>query len=144
MSHETKSVVEFDLEKYLQNSNDVNILIIAFYRGERKMGKYRCLLLYKQHMKLVEGSYENVVSPNHAMILGLIDTVKHINLHEVNVCIISGIYVGFKGAMRNKGLYAKEINELVGIVEKQGNTISSIAITDGMDMIKKIIKKKCG
>lgn len=83
------------------------------------------------------------MSPNHVMVLGLIEAVKHINLHNVNVCIISGIYVGFKGAMKNKGLYAKEVNELVDILKGQGNIVSSIAITDGMDEIKKIVKMYC-
>lgn len=143
MGHEAKSITEFDLEKYIQNSNAVNILVTASYYNETGKGAYRCLLLYKQHKKLLEGNFESVMSPNHAMVLGLIEAVKHINIHGVNVCIISGIYVGFKGAMKNKGLYAKEVNELVDIVEKQGNTISSIAITDGMDIIKKIIKVNC-
>lgn len=144
MGHEARSITEFDLKKYIQGSNDVNILVTASYYKETGIGKYKCLLLYKQHKKLVEGSYENIISPNHVTVLGLIDAVRHINLHDVNVRIISGIYVGFKSAMKNEGLYAKEVNELVDIVEKQGNTISSLAILDGMDTIKKIIKANCG
>lgn len=140
MEHEAKSITEFDLEKYIEGSDDINILVTASYYKETGIGKYKCLLLYKQYKKLIEGSYENVMSPNHVTVLGLIDAVKHINLHDVNVCIISGIYVGFKGAMKNKGFYAQEVNELVDIIEKQGNTISSVTITDGMDMIKRIIK----
>lgn len=140
MGHETKSITEFDLEKYLQNSNDINILVTASYYKETGTGKYKCLLLYKHHKKFVEGSFENVLSPNHVMVLGLRDTVQHIKLLDTNVCIISGIYVGFKGAKKNKGLYAKEVNEIVNIVENQGNTISSIAITDGMDAIKRVMK----
>ena len=66
---------------------------------------------------------------------------KHIALHKVNVCIISGIYVGFKNAAENKGKYPKEVNKIVHIVENQGNTISSITITDGVDEIKKYIIK---
>lgn len=143
MSHEAKSITEFDLEQYIQNSNDINILVTSSYYNETGMGTCRCLLLYKHHKKLIEGSFENVKSQNHAMVLGLIEAVKHINLHDVNVCIISGIYVGFKGAMKNKGLYAKEVNELVDIVKGQGNIISSIAITDGVDVIKRIIKMNC-
>lgn len=144
MSHESRSITEFDLEKYIQNSSDVNILVTASYYNETGVGTYKCLLLYKQHRKLIEGSFPDVMSPNHTMVLGLIDAVKHIRLQGVNVCIISGIYVGFKGALKNKGLYAKEVNMLTGLVEKQGNTISSIAITDGMDTIKRIIKTNCG
>ena len=143
MGHEARSITEFALEKYIQSSDDINVLVTSSYYNETGIGKYKCLLLYKQYKKLIEGSYENIISPNHVMVLGLIDAVKHINLHNVNVCIISGIYVGFKGAMKNKGLYVKEVNELVSIVEKQGNTISSIAITDGMDIIKRIINVNC-
>ena len=143
MGHEAKSIAEFDLEKYIEDSDDVNILVTASYCKETGIGKYKCLLLYKQYKKLIEGSYDNMISPNHVTVLGLIDAVKHINLHDVNVRIISGIYVGFKSAVKNKGLYAKEVNELVDIVEDQGNTISSVAVTDGMDMIKKIIKVNC-
>ena len=45
-----------------------------------------------------------------------------------------------KQQQKNKGLYASEVNDIVDIVESQGNTISSIAITDGMDEIKRIMK----
>lgn len=88
----------------------------------------------------MEGVLENVNSPNHAMVLGLIETVERINLRGINVCFISGIYVGFKGAKRSKGLYAKEINDLVSIIDGQGNSISSITITDGMDEIRRRYK----
>lgn len=141
MNHESVSITEIDLEKYLkENADIINVLISAFYSYETRKGRYKNLLLYKGHKLVVEGVLENVNSPNHAMVLGLIETVEHINLRGINVCFISGIYVGFKGAKRGKGLYAKEIKDLVSIVEGQGNTISSIAITDGMDEIKRIIR----
>ena len=89
MGHESRSITEFDLEKYIQNSNDVNILVTASYHKERGIGTYKCMLLYKQHRKLLEGSFQNVMSPNHTTVLGLIDAVKHIRLQGVNVCIIS-------------------------------------------------------
>ncbi len=144
MDHEITSIDEFDLMKYLQNSNDINILISASFYGETRIGKYKCRLFFREHTKVLAGCFEQVNSPNHAMILGLLEAVKHINLHKVNVCIISGIYVGFKSAAKGKGLYAKEINRLVDIVEGQGNSISSIVITDGMNVIKKVINDKYG
>lgn len=99
------------------------------------------MMFYKQHKKLIEGTIEDAISPNYTMILGLTEAVKHIAIHGVNVCIISGIHVGFKYAAREKGKYSKEVDEIVHIVESQGNTISSITITDGMDEIKKYINK---
>lgn len=55
MNHEEKSITEFNLEEYIQSSNDVNILVTASYYNETSIGTYRCLLLYKQHKKLIEG-----------------------------------------------------------------------------------------
>ena len=141
MQHQSMRINEIDLEKYIEESNDINILVSASYQKENGVGTYRCLLLYKQHMKLIEETLQNVISPNHVMVLGLIETVKHIKLHDVNVCIISGIHVGFKGAKKNKGLYFNEVNEIVTIIENQGNSISSITIPDGIDEIKRLMKK---
>lgn len=141
MQHQSITLQEIDLEEYIEKSNDINILVMTSYYKEIKRGQYKCMMLYKQHKKLIEGIIEDAISPNYTMILGLIETVKHIALHGVNVCIISGIYVGFKYAARDKGKYPKEVNEIVHIVESQGNTISSITITDGMDEIKKFINK---
>ena len=139
MQHRSITLQEIDLEKYIEKSNDINILVKVSYNKETNRGQYKCMMCYKQHKKLIEGIIEDAVSPNYTMILGLTEAVKHIALHQVNVCIISGIYVGFKNAAKNKGKYPKEVNEIVHIVESQENTISSITITDGMDEIKKYI-----
>lgn len=141
MQHQSIRIEEIDLERYIQESEDINILVTTSYDKGTGVGKYRCLLLYKQHKRYIEDTMPNVISPNHVMILGLLEVVKYIKLHDVNVCIISGIHVGFKAAAKKKGLYADEINEIINIVEAQGNTISSIAITDGMNEIKRIMKK---
>ncbi len=142
MEHQEKRIAEFDLEKYLQESDDINILISTSYNKETCIGKYKCLLLYKSKYKMIEGIAENAPSPNYTMIMGLLDAVTHINAKNMNVCIISGIFVGFKAAQNNKGLYANKINQLTRIVEEQGNSISSIAITDGMKTIKNIMQEK--
>lgn len=141
MQHQSVTLQEIDLERYIEKSNDINILVRASYYKETNRGQYKCLMLYKQHKKLIEGIIEDAISPNYTMIMGLIEAVKHVALHKVNICIISGIYVGFKYAAKNKGKYPKEVNEIVCIVENQGNMISSITITDGMDEIKKYIIK---
>jgi hypothetical protein len=141
MAHIEQSIKDFDLEKYLNESNDINILVAASYYHDTGVGKYRCLLVYKQHRKYIVGSVGDAVSPNKTMIKGLIDAVNQIKIHNVNVCIISGIYVGFKAAKKNKGVHSVEVNRLIGIVERQNNTISSIAILDGMEAIKRIIAK---
>lgn len=141
MQHQSIELQEIDLERYIENSNHINILVMVSYNKEIKRGQYKCLMIYEQYKKLIEGTIEDAISPNYTMILGLIETVKHIALHKVDVCIISGIYVGFKKAAKNKGKYPKEVNEIVRIVESQENTISSITITDGMDEIKKYIIK---
>lgn len=141
MNHQSISIKEINLEEYIEKSEDINILVTTSYNKETKNGKCRSLLLYKNHNKCIEETVVNATSPNYVMILGLQEAVKHIKLPNVNVCIITGIHVGFKAATKNKGLYANEVNEIVDIVKGQGNTISSIAITDGMDEIKRIIRK---
>lgn len=141
MQHQSISIKEIDIDKYIEKREGVTILVMVSYHKEIKTGKYKCMLCYKQHKKLVEGVIENSFSPNHTMVCGLTEAVKHIRVHNIDVCIVSGIYVGFKSAEKNKGKYPKEVNEIVHIVERQGNTISSIAIVDGMDVIKKYINR---
>lgn len=77
--------------------------------------------------------------PNLITVLGVLEAVKHIKLTNVNVCVISYIALGFKGAKVGNGLYANEVNEIVRLIAEQGNTLSSIAVIDGKDVIKKII-----
>ena len=88
------------LIKNYENSEDINIMVTTSYNKETKNEKCRCLLLYKNHNKYIEEMVVNAISPNHVMILGLIEAVKHIKLQNVNVCIISGIHVGFKTAAK--------------------------------------------
>ena len=83
---------------------------------------------------------EKAISPNHTMIMGLFDGVRRVRLTNVNICIISGIQIGLKGALRGSGLYAGELRELMSLIEKQGNTFSCIAITNGSAEIKRIIQ----
>jgi hypothetical protein len=130
----------FDLQTYLHESNDINILITASYNKTTDIGRYTGLLCYKRHRKLISDTVENAISPNHTMIIGLFDGVQRVRLTNVNICIISGIHMGLKGALKGDGLYAGELQQLMALIEKQGNTVSSIAITNGSAEIKKIIQ----
>lgn len=130
----------FDLQTYLHESNDINILISASYDKTTGIGRYTGLLCYKRHRKLISDTVENAISPNHTMITGLFDGVQRVRLTNVNICIISGIHMGLKGALNGDGLYAGELQQLMALIEKQGNTVSSIAITNGSAEIKKIIQ----
>lgn len=131
---------DFDLETYLGESEDINILITASYDKAADTGRYTGLLCYKQHRKIIAETVENANSPNHTMIMGLFDGVRRVRLTNANICIISGIQIGLKGALRGSGLYAGELRELMMLIEKQGNTFSSIAITNGSAEIKRIIQ----
>ena len=130
----------FDLQTYLHESNDINILITASYDKATDIGRYTGLLCYKRHRKLISNIVENAISPNHTMIIGLFDGVQRVRLTNVNICIISGIYMGLKSALSGNGLYAGELQQLMALIEKQGNTVSSIAITNGSAEIKRIIQ----
>ena len=130
----------FDLQTYLHESNDINILITASYDKATDIGRYTGLLCYKRHRKLISNIVENAISPNHTMIIGLFDGVQRVRLTNVNICIISGIYMGLKSALSGNGLYAGELQQLMTLIEKQGNTVSSIAITNGSAEIKRIIQ----
>lgn len=131
---------DFDLQTYLSESEDINILITASYDKAADSGRYTALLCYKQHRKIIAETVEKANSPNHTMIMGLFDGVRRVRLTNVNICMISGIHIGLKGALRGSGLYAGELRELMSLIEKQGNTFSSIAITNGSAEIKKIIQ----
>ena len=73
------------------------------------------------------------------MIIGLFDGIRQVRLRGVNICVFSGIRIGFKYAEKGKGLYAEELNDLLDVAKNQGNTVSSIAITNGSAQIKKMI-----
>lgn len=139
MSHEMFSITEFDLREYLSKSDDINILVHSSYYNETRKGKCRCLLVYKRYTLRIDETFEDLNSQNHVTVLGLMEAVKHIKIQGVNVCIISGLHVGFKGAMMGKGAYVAEVNELVRLVKAQKNKIKSITIKDGMEEIRDII-----
>ena len=76
------------------------------------------------------------------MIVGLFDGIGRIRLHGINICVISSVRIGFKYAEMGKGMYADELNQLIAVARNQGNTISSIAIINGLVQIKKIIDEE--
>jgi len=137
--HEIKRVNEMDIENYIKNSRDLIIMVTSSYCQEDRQGTYTCLLLYQGHRKVVTGVFQDVPSANLITVLGVLEAVKQIKLTGVNVCVISYIALGFKGAKVGNGLYANEVNEIVRLIAEQGNTLSSIAVIDGKDIIKKII-----
>lgn len=137
--HEIKRTNEIDIENFVKNSKDIIILVTSSYNQENRQGTYTCLLLYQGHGKVVTDVLQNMPSANLTTVLGVLEAVKHIKLTNVNVCVISYIALGFKGAKVGNGLYADEVNDIVKVITEQGNTLSSLAVVDGKDIIKKII-----
>lgn len=138
--HEIKRVNEMDIENYIKNSKDLIILVTSSYCQEDRQGTCTCLMLYENNKKVVTGVLQDMPSANLITVLGVLEAVKQIKLTGVNVCVISYIALGFKGAKVGNGLYANEVNEIVRLIAEQGNTLSSIAVIDGKDIIKKIIE----
>lgn len=137
--HEIKRTNEIDIDNYIRDSNDIIILVAASYSREDKSGTYTCRLLYKGHTKVITDELQDMPSANLITVWGALEAVKHIKLTGVNVCIISYIALGFKGVEAGNGLYANEVNKLLKLIAEQGNTLSSLAVPDGKDVIKKII-----
>lgn len=137
--HEIKRVNEIDIENYIKNSKDLIIIVTSSYCQEDRQGIYTCLLLYQSHRKVITDVLQNMPSANLITVLGVLEAVKQIKLTGVNVCVISYIALGFKGAKVGNGLYVNEVNDIVRLIAEQGNTLSSIAVVDGKDVIKKII-----
>lgn len=137
--HEIKRVNEIDIENYIKNSKDLIIIVTSSYCQEDRQGIYTCLLLYQSHRKVITDVLQNMPSANLITVLGVLEAVKQIKLTGVNVCVISYIALGFKGAKVGNGLYANEVNDIVRLIAEQGNTLNNIAVVDGKDVIKKII-----
>ena len=137
--HTETRIEDFDLGTWLKNTSDVTILISASYDKTSDTGIYHGLLCYKHHRKAISGTVENALNLNHTMIAGLSDSIGRVRLRGVNIRVISGIRIGFKYAEKGKGLYANELNELLAIAQKQGNTVGNIAITNGSALIRKMI-----
>lgn len=137
--HIETRIEDFDLAAWLKNTNDVTILISASYDKTSDIGIYHGLLCYKHHRKAISGTVKNALSPNHTMVLGLSDGIRRVRLHGVNIRIIAGIRIGFKYAEKGKGLYSEELNELLCVAKKQGNTVSSITITNESAQIRQKI-----
>lgn len=140
--HEIKRTNEIDIENYIKNSNDLIILVTASYNQENREGTYTCLMLYNNHRKVITDVLQDMPSANLTTVLGVLEAVKHIKLTNTNICVISYIALGFKGSESGNGLYAEEVNEIVRVITEQGNTLSSIAVVDGKDVIKKIIAEE--
>lgn len=140
--HEIKRVNEIDIESYIKNSNDIIIVVTSTYKQEKRQVTYTCLLLYQGHRKVITDVLQDMPSANLTTILGVLEAVKQIKLTGVNICVISYIALGFKGAEVGNGLYANEVNDILRVIVGQGNTLSSIAIVDGKDAIKKMIAEE--
>ncbi len=140
--HEIKRTNEIDIENYIKNSNDIIILVAASYSQDDKSGTYTCRLIYKEHSKIITDQLQDMPSANLITVRGVLEAVKHIKLTGVNVCVISYIALGFKGAEAGNGLYANKVNEILKLIAEQGNTLSSLAVIDGKDVIKKIIAEE--
>ena len=138
--HVDTRIEHFDLEGWIQKTQDVTVLISASYDKESDTGIYSGLLCYKHHRKNISGTVENAISRNHTMIIGLFDGIGRIRLQGINICVISSLRIGFKYAETGKRMYAEELNQLIAAARNQGNTISSIAIINGLTQIQKIIK----
>ena len=141
-THVEKRTDEFDLQNYLEHSDDLNILVKASYSYHTRIGAYKCMLVYKKYQKIISGTVQNADSTHRVIIAGLFDALGRIKLHNANICVISDTYIGFKGALKGKGVYVQEINQLIDLAEKQGNSLSSIAFTDGIHEIKKVMNRK--
>lgn len=140
--HEIKRVNEIDIENYIKNSKDLIIMVTSSYCQEYRQGTYTCLMLYQDHRKVITGVLQDMPSANLITVLGVLEAVKHIKLTGVNVCVISYIALGFKGAEVGNGLYVDEVNDIVKVIAAQGNTLSSLAVVDGKDVIKKMIAEE--
>ena len=140
--HEIKRTNEIDIENFVRNSNDLIILVTSSYCQENRQGTYICLLLYQGHRKVITDVLQDMPSANLTTVLGVLEAVKHIKLTNTNVCVISYIALGFKGVEFGNVLYANEVNEIVRLITAQGNTLSSIAVVDGKDVIKKIMAEE--
>jgi len=140
--HEIKRTNEIDIENFVKNSNDLIILVTSSYNQENRQGTYTCLLLYQGHRKVITDVLQDMPSANLITVLGILEAVKQIKLTGVNVCVISYIALGFKGAEVGNGLYVNEVNDIVRLIAEQGNTLSSLAVSNGKDVIKKIIVKE--
>ncbi len=137
--HEIKRVNEIDIENYIKNSNDIIIMVMSSYSQEDRRGTYTCLMLYQDHRKVITNVLQDVSSANLTMLLGVLEAVKHINLTNINVCIISYIALGFKGVEKGNGLYVNDVTAILKEIASQGNTLSSLVVPDGKEIIKRII-----
>lgn len=137
--HEIKRTNEIDIESYIKNSKDIIIMVTSSYSQEDRQGIYTCLMLYQGYKKVITNVLQDMPSANLTTVLGVLEAVKHIKLTNVNVCIISYIVLGFKGIEKGNGLYSNEVSDIVRVITSQGNTLSSLVVPDGKEIIKRII-----
>lgn len=136
-----ENIGNISLEYYMESSQDLLILIAASYNKQKRQGKSKCVMYYRQKTKVTASDFTNVQSANQVMVYGLLEAVGHILISEVKVCVISYIAPGFASAEKGKGLYADVVNQIVDTVEKQGNKMISIVATDKVEEIKQVIRK---
>ncbi len=135
--HEIKRTNEIDIESYIKNSKDIIIIVMSSYSQEDRQGIYTCLMLYQGYKKIITNVLQNMSGANLTTLLGVLEAVKHINL--TNVCIISYIALGFKGVEKGNGLYVNDVTAILKEIASQGNTLSSLVVPDGKEIIKRII-----
>ena len=139
---EYKSVKErtFDIEGYIKNSTDINIVMYADYDGMTGVGMYNGVMCYKSHTKYICRRLERMTDSTSVLIVGIYDAIKKVKLHNAKICIVLGNSIGFQSLSRNRSTkHTEELAELVRDAEAEQNTFSSLTVTHGQEIIRHFV-----
>lgn len=131
----------FDLSDFIKERYSSYILFVtggSNYKNNN--GHYSYVLLYKNNKFFNCKNFDYVKSPNVAIIKGTIDALKHINIHNKKLYIVDASQIGFKGALKGKGINYELIKEILKLCEEKNIEYEEVFIHGGGELLRNIIR----
>lgn len=140
MIYEAVDSREIDFYEYLNvNKNTFFVFVTGSCKCEERTGSFRVALVYNQYARVYQEAVEDTASANYCMIKGIQEAIKHINFKEAKVCIVVAVALGFKQAVKGKGVNAQHIQVVYDWIEEKKGELYVLEVMSGGEKIKKMI-----
>ncbi len=130
-----------ELQQILDEYTDSIILAVSpSCHTEQKKGAYSVALIYHKYKKVYSAQLDDITSSNKCALYGLIEGAKRITQPK-DITILTATCLGFKKALKGKGVNEPLWNELFTVLEQTGcQSITEVVVEGGGARIAAICK----
>lgn len=140
MIYEVVDSKEIDFYDYLNANKDTFfVFVTGSCKCEERTGSFRVALIYNKYARVYQEAIEDTASANFCMIKGIQEAIKHINYKEAKICVVVAAALGFKQAVKGKGINAQYIQVVYDWIEEKNGMLYVLEVMRGGDKIKRMI-----